>query len=70
MLQLFVSLLKGEIFYFYDKPERRLVKIDHSRFLSPEGPKRISPTVAVFTVKPKRIKSFYDQTEGENDDTP
>jgi hypothetical protein len=48
ILKLFVELMKSEIFYFYDRPDRKLVKSDSNHYAAPEGRRVISPTVAIF----------------------
>jgi hypothetical protein len=68
MLKLFIELLVGQFFHFYDTPERKLIKSDSSHYISPEGTRRlISPFVAVFTDNLiKKQKSIYDHTKGDS----
>jgi hypothetical protein len=53
-IKLFLELKKSQIFHFYDKPGRKLVKSDSSHYVGPEGRRRISPTVLVVEDKDKR----------------
>jgi hypothetical protein len=68
MLQLFIRLLTGDWFHFYDRPDRLLMKTDNSHYIAPEGRKMIHPFVAVVKhdlVVPAR-KSIFDRTKDES----
>lgn len=47
-IKLFLELITGTIFYFYDQPRRKLIKSDQFHYIAPEGPHQIHPYVAVF----------------------
>lgn len=71
MGKLFVELLKSTVFYFYDKPGRKLIKSDNSHYIAPEGRRSINPFVLVFEDRIKKFgKSIFDDTnDGENDES-
>lgn len=72
MHKLFIELLIGDWFHFYDKPERQLMKSDHSHYISPEGRRPISPFVLIFKdaqpEKNEKCKSIFDQTKEGSDE--
>lgn len=45
---LFNRLERGDIFHFYDTPDRKLIKSDVRHYVGPGGRRVISPTVLVF----------------------
>lgn len=66
-LKLFIEILTGGLFHFYDKPNNKLVKSDGSHFVSETGIHRIHPHVAIVEDKTEPRKSIYDQTQGDSD---
>lgn len=68
ILKLFVELLRGEWFHFYEEPSRKLIKNDDTHYVSPTGRHLIHPHVLVFGEDAtEHFKSIYDQTKGESD---
>ena len=67
-IKLFVELIVGSIFHFYDKPDKPMVKSDPSHAIGETGRRRMSPTVGIFEDRPDAVKSIYDQTKGDSDD--
>lgn len=64
MLELFINLLKGDWFHFYDNPSKKMMKMDSSHRLTPEGRRVTDPGVAVVPdQKHVASKSIYDQSE-------
>lgn len=47
-MNLFQKLQKGDAFYYHDKPERMLVKLDRKHAVTPDGIKLTDPNVLVF----------------------
>ncbi len=46
-LTLFNELHEGDVFHFYDKPDRKLIKSNSKHYIAPEGRRLISLTVLV-----------------------
>jgi len=65
MIHLFITILTGEFFHYYDRPDRKLIKLDQGRYITPEGViKRIDPYVAVFSDdRPRVPSSIFNEGE-------
>lgn len=67
-MKFFKEILLFGLFYFYDRPDRIMIKSDPHHYISPEG--RFSPSDPyVIVFEDKRInrlavESFYDQRKG------
>lgn len=70
MGELFIRLLNGALFYFYNRPERKLIKQDPSHYIAPEGRRSINPFTLVFQDKTKPRISIFDHTKGDQDVRP
>jgi len=68
LVDLFIRLLKTEMFHFYDTPQKKLVKIDECHYIGPQGIRTISPTVLVVREKhePLNTSIFVDKTKGDD----
>ena len=56
---LFLELVVDDIFHFFDRPDRKLVKSDDTHYVAPEGRRAISPTVAVVKDEPQKDQPTY-----------
>jgi hypothetical protein len=66
MIKLFLELVRGDLFYFGDKPNRMLIKEDKNHYVAPEGKRMIHPHVAVFPMTPKyKIRIIFDRFKGD-----
>jgi len=70
MIKLFIELINRSWFFFHDKPDRKLMKMDGSHYLSPEGRRHIHPLVGIipYTIQRPRIGGLFDDKEGDSDD--
>lgn len=66
MLKLFKDVFGGDLFYFYDKPNRKLIKSNDTHYIAPEGRRQCNPGVLVFTGPHVPGKSFYDNIKGDS----
>lgn len=68
ILKLFSELVRGEWFFFYENPSRKLIKNDSTHYISPTGRHQIDPNILVFKERPELPRrSIYDKTKGDSD---
>ena len=67
-LKLFIELIQGTLFHFYDKRNRKLIKMNKDHYVAPEGVHKINPHVAVVQ-DPYNFRDLAEKEKGNGRST-